>query len=120
MELTTDFFNTLKNHAVPLDQRAVASLAHSAMALDIYAWLAQRLCRIPGKSDNLVPWVSLHEQFGSGYKLVRQFRKVFMETLRDVLTQYPAAQVEVTSEGLILKRSAPPVTSGGSGKLLLP
>lgn len=119
VELTTDFFNTLKNHAVPLDQRAVASLAHSAMALDIYAWLAQRLCRIAGRSDNLVPWINLHEQFGSGYKLLRQFRKVFTETLKDVLSQYPAAQVEVTGEGLILKRSAPPVTTG-SVRLLNP
>ena len=61
------------------------------MALDIYAWLAQRLCRIPSKSDALVPWFSLHEQFGSGYKQIRQFRKVFLDTLKDVLSQYPAA-----------------------------
>lgn len=111
VELTTDFFNTLKAHAVPLDQRAVGALAHSAMALDVYAWLAQRLCRIPGRADALVPWFSLHEQFGWGYKHIRQFRKVYLETLKSVLTQYPAADVSVSSEGLILKRSAPPITS---------
>lgn len=111
VELTTDFFNTLRDHAVPLDQRAVGALAHSAMALDVYAWLAQRLCRIPGRSDALVPWFSLHEQFGSGYKHIRQFRKVFLETIKDVLTQYPAANVFPTAEGLILKRSSPPIAS---------
>lgn len=117
VELTTDFFNTLKDHAVPLDQRAVAALAHSAMALDIYAWLAQSLCRIPSKSDALVPWFSLHEQFGSGYKQIRQFRKVFLDTLKDVLSQYPAAHASPTGEGLVLKRSSPPIASS---KLLNP
>ncbi|MBL8879295.1 MAG: hypothetical protein JNG88_09270, partial [Phycisphaerales bacterium] len=46
LELTQDFFNTLKSHAVPLDYRALAALKHSALALDIYTWLAHRLCRV--------------------------------------------------------------------------
>lgn len=36
-----------QKHTVPLDERALAGLAHSAMALDIYTWLAQRLHRVP-------------------------------------------------------------------------
>lgn len=111
VELTEDFFSTLQRHAVPLDHRAVASLAHSALALDIYAWLAQRLRRIQGTSDALVTWVNLYEQFGSTYKQIRQFRKAFLDTLRDVLSQYPTAQVKVTGEGLILKKSPPPISS---------
>lgn len=31
-----DFFDTLINHAVPLDYRALGALKHSAIALDIY------------------------------------------------------------------------------------
>ena len=111
VELTMDFFNTLKDHAVPLDHRAVAALAHSAMALDLYAWLAQRLWRIGAKSDALVPWVSLHQQFGQGYKHIRQLRAAFLDTMKDVLTQYPAAQVIPTAEGLVLKKSPPPIAS---------
>jgi len=41
--LSADYFENLMLHAVPLDERAVAALAHSAMALDLYMWLAQRL-----------------------------------------------------------------------------
>lgn len=33
--------------AVPLNETAVMRLAHNAMALDIYTWLAQRLHRVP-------------------------------------------------------------------------
>src|SRR4051812_22630732 len=44
LELSQEFFDTLVNHAVPLDYRALAGLKHSALALDIYTWLAHRLC----------------------------------------------------------------------------
>jgi len=45
LHLNQKYFDSLQKHAVPLDERALAALAHSAMALDIYAWLAQRLHR---------------------------------------------------------------------------
>jgi len=110
VELSREYFDTLINHAVPLDQRAVAALSHSAMALDIYAWLAQRLCRIHPQSDALVPWVSLHQQFGLGYTTrIRRFRQVFLKTLNAVLQEYPAARLKPTQEGLVLKASAPPI-----------
>jgi len=43
LELTQDFYNTLLDHAVPLDYRALSALKHSALALDVYTWLAHRL-----------------------------------------------------------------------------
>ena len=46
LELSPEFFETLTHHAVPLDYRAIAALKHSALALDVYTWLAHRLCRI--------------------------------------------------------------------------
>ena len=45
VRLSLDYFESLKRHAVPLDERALAALAHSALALDMYCWLAQRLHR---------------------------------------------------------------------------
>jgi hypothetical protein len=110
VELSDSYFQSLLNHAVPLDQRAVAALAHNAMALDIYAWLAQRLCRISQVTPALVPWVSLHEQFGHGYESVRKFRQVFLHTLKTcVVPAYPDAKIEATPQGLILKTSPPPI-----------
>ena len=46
VRLSLDYFESLKAHAVPLDERALSALSHSAMGLDVYAWLAQRLHRI--------------------------------------------------------------------------
>jgi Plasmid encoded RepA protein len=43
------YFESLQKHAVPLDERALAALSNSPVALDLYAWLAQRLHRISKK-----------------------------------------------------------------------
>ncbi|MCY4671753.1 MAG: replication protein RepA [Rhodococcus sp.] len=108
--LNTRYFESLMEHAVPLNERAVRALQHSAVGLDIYAWLAQRLHRIPAGHSQFVPWTGLHTQFGTGYKLIRQFRVFFLKQLRAVLTQYPNARVEVEgTNGMRLHRSPPPV-----------
>ncbi len=109
LELTKDYFDDLSKHAVPLDPRAIAALSHSAMALDIYAWLTQRLWRVAANKPYKVTWVNLHQQFGNGYKLIRQFRSAFLKTLKDVQSQYPEARLEADEGGLWLKQSPPPI-----------
>ena len=64
VRLSTEYFESLQKHAVPLNEADLGALAHSAMALDIYAWLAQRLYRIDSRKPAFIPWVSLKEQFG--------------------------------------------------------
>ena len=86
IRLNTDYFASLVAHAVPLDERAVVALSHSAMALDIYTWLAQRLHRVPHGRTDLVPWTSLFEQFGAGYTRLRAFRSFFVKQLAAVHT----------------------------------
>lgn len=49
---------------MPLDERAVAALSHSAMGLDIYAWLSQRLHRVDPRKPAFIPWTALKGQFG--------------------------------------------------------
>ena len=94
---------------MPLDERAVAALAHSAVALDTYTWLAQRLHRIAEGREELVPWAPLHEQFGAGYAEIRFFRRFFLAQLRAVHTQYPQARITADEKGLRLRHSRPPV-----------
>ena len=112
VQLSRDYFESLQKHAVPLDERALAALAHSALALDVYAWLAQRLHRIDPGKPQFVTWAALKEQFGPGYSRLRAFRADFKQTLDAVLTQYRAARVEVDDRGMTLHRSQPPVLKG--------
>jgi hypothetical protein len=109
VHLSDEYFSTLKNHAVPLDYRAVSALQHNALALDIYKWLAQRLCRIPANKPAFIPWPAVQLQFGQGYKAIRFFRRVFLKTLKLVQTQYPAAKLSANEKGLILHLSPPPI-----------
>jgi Plasmid encoded RepA protein len=113
VRLSLDYFESLKAHAVPLDERALSALSHSAMALDLYAWLAQRLHRIPKPHRQFIPWPAIKEQFGADYDRLRKFREVFLTTLRQVHTVYPAAKIDVQDGGLLLHTSPPPVVKTG-------
>jgi len=75
------------------------------MDLDIYAWLAQRLCRVSPSSDALVPSTSLHQQFGPGYtKHIRKIREDFLQTLNKTdLPEYPLARLHSRAKGSSLK-----------------
>ncbi|XVJ51428.1 MAG: replication protein [Vampirovibrio sp.] len=109
MELSHEFYETLNSHAVPLDHRALAALKHSALSLDIYTWLAHRLCRIEKFSGTKVSWNNLKEQFGQEYKESRDFKRQMRQSLHQVLAVYPDARVEETIGGLLLKPSSPPI-----------
>lgn len=107
--LSTDYFESLTKHAVPLDERAIAALSHSAMALDLYSWLAQRLHRVdPGKAA-FIPWTALKAQFGWHYSRMRKFREVFRQTLDLVCSQYRGARIELDGRGMTLRNSPSPV-----------
>ena len=129
VQLSDDFYESLVQHAVPLDPRALGALKHSASALDCYQWLAQRLCRVSSRGQ-FISWSALHDQLGGNIKQLRYWRREFTGqgskgkgTLPQVLYVYPAASkvVESTSEGLILRYAPPPVPKFGrvqSGRYL--
>jgi hypothetical protein len=109
VRLNSTYFESLQKHAVPLHPSALRALSHNAMALDVYAWLAQRLWRIKPGTRQLVTWKALKDQFGWNYGRMDNFRRVFKLTLRDVLIHYAAARLEMDEQGMILRYSAPPI-----------
>lgn len=109
LKLSLDYYDSLTKFAVPLDERAIAALAHSALALDIYCWLAQRLHRVPTGKGQLVGWAALQEQFGQEYTRIRKFREFFLAILPQVRGAYPEARLEIDVRGLTLWQSPPPV-----------
>lgn len=131
IQLSQEYFQSLMNHAVPLDEGHIAALSHSALALDVYTWLAQRLHRISVGKPARISWAALHGQFGQGYNPdhMSKFRQVFRVALKEVLTVYRAARIddddqkppriysqggryvwrEKPAKGLTLYNSPPPV-----------
>lgn len=110
IQLTDDYYNSLANHAIPLDERALAALSHNAMALDIYAWLAQRLHRINPKEPQFLTWKALKDQFGKGYTHMYKFKQIFRKTLAMARMQYPRANIqEQMNKGYYLSNSPSPI-----------
>lgn len=108
LTLSTDYFESLLAHAVPLDPRALGALSHSALALDVYAFLARRL---HGLDKSLrVPYVSLKEQFGQEYADLKPFKNKFLAAMKQVLSVYPEAKVEQITGGIMLNPSRPPIS----------
>ena len=115
MVLSEHFYGSLMDGAVPLDNRALHALKGSALALDIYAWLAHRLHRIDGRGVVLY-WKSLREQFAQEYKGKdpdKDFKRAFLAALRKVQAVYPAAKVKQVTGGLLLNGSPPPIPYKG-------
>lgn len=108
--LGQEYFDNLTRYAVPLDMRAVHALQNNAFALDMYAWLAQRLWRIDVSNPQWISWVALMDQFGQGYRRIDNFKRDFRATLMMVLSQYPKARIhEDRNKGFILHSSPPPI-----------
>jgi hypothetical protein len=111
VRLSAEYYASLARHAVPLDRRAVGALAGSALALDVYTWLAQRLHRVSAREPQFIPWTAVYDQFGQGYARLRDFRRRFLDTLKLVHAVYPQARFTADERGLTLEQSAPPIAS---------
>lgn len=109
VELSAEFFASLKDHALPLDPRGISALQHSARGLDCYTWLAHRLPRVRHARGDLVTWRALFQQFGGEAATVKEFRKEFAKALNQALAAYPFAKIEDVEGGLRLYRSPPPI-----------
>lgn len=108
VELTAEFYDSLRETAVPLEHGALAKLTHSALALDLYTWLAHRLYRVR-RGGSRISWAALQEQFGGEYADRKHFKREIRTRLRDVLGVYPSAKVEEVEGGLMLHASPPPI-----------
>lgn len=109
IELTAEFYGSLVEYAVPLDARALGALKHSALALDLYTWLAHRLHRVRLPTGTKLSWANLRAQFGQEYASPKDFKREMAKALRAVIAVYPDARVEQVVGGLVLLPSRPPV-----------
>tara|TARA_A100001515_G_scaffold124839_1_gene109329 strand:- start:588 stop:1490 length:903 start_codon:yes stop_codon:yes gene_type:complete len=118
VEFSPDFYESLRHHAVPLRKEAVGALKHSARALDVYVWLAHRLCRVSSSKSVRIRWTTLRFQFGRRDQKMESFKRAFKTALKQVLMVYPEAKVEIVNGGLCLHRSPPPITKKRPKRLL--
>ena len=105
--LNEEFYKALRDHPVPISTSALRAIGPRSMVIDVYIWLAYRLHAL--STDVLVSWSALHNQFGSGFQLIRKFRGHFIECLDLALAAYPDARVSIDEKGITLQPSRPAI-----------
>jgi hypothetical protein len=107
VELSAKFYEHIKEHAVPLDKRAIAHLAGNSLGLDLYTLFAYRLPRL--KDGLHLSWLQIRDQLGSGEVHTRSLAQRIRDVLPEIAAVYPEAKVEATRHGLMLRPSPPAV-----------
>ncbi len=107
VQLDEGFWQSLKDHPVPIREEALRAIGAKSLAIDVYVWMAYRLHSLTRPTP--VSWTAIHGQFGAGFRLVRQIKPTFTDALNLALAVYPEAQVDVEKDGIVLHPSAPAV-----------
>lgn len=108
--LSEGFYDSLVDHAVPLNENAISQLRDSATALDLYTWLAYRLPRISNGRPAVLSWQQLAVHFGNDGHNIRKFRQTIREAWEKMVSGvYPEARVEFDTKAVYLYPSPSPL-----------
>lgn len=107
VRLDEHFWQSLREHPVPVREEAIRAIGTRSLAIDVYIWLAYRLHSLTKPTS--VSWTAIHGQFGAGFRLIRQIKPTFCEALQLALAVYPDARVDVDKEGIVLHPSPPAI-----------
>ena len=105
--LDETFWRALRDHPVPLQERAIRELAHRSLALDVYIWLAWRCHELKGPVD--ISWVALNAQFNTTGRPLKHFKPLFADAIRAATAAYPECRPDVEERGVTLHPTRPPV-----------
>lgn len=107
--LSQEFYESLTDHALPVDIRAMGALSHSAKQMDLMLWLSYRLKSL--NKNYFLTWELLKDQFCQS-KTMRMidFQKRFKEDLNDIQAVFDRPlPIQLTDKGMLLKPSDPKV-----------
>jgi hypothetical protein len=117
VQLSEEFFNAITQQPFPIDTKAIAALKRSPLALDLYAWCAQRsyVATKQNRASRCITWQMLAEQFGGDYAHRQHFRAAVKRALEQVKAVYPGLNVEYVRGGLRIHpgATAVPELAGG-------
>lgn len=100
LTLDQEFYDSLREHALPVDMRALRAFSQSAKQIDMLLWLGYRLRKVERRYP--ISWEALQEQFGCNVKHLWKFKQGFAEDLEAIREVFPKLPVELSEKGLIL------------------
>lgn len=107
LTFSLDFYQTLAEHALPVNVEAVKAFSNSPRKLDILFWLGYRMKNL--RKPLRISWAALVEQFGQGYARQRDFVADFTQEIGQVSKVFPRLPISVGEDGLSLSPADPEV-----------
>jgi hypothetical protein len=101
VQLSPDFFNSLKERPIPLRFDLVRA-ERKSVGMDLLIWLSYVGHLVASRQEPFsISWKVLEIQFASSYAERRHFKRFFLEALKGVVEQhYPKGRFESSREGL--------------------
>lgn len=105
--LSRDFYDSLEQHALPVDVRALSALSHSAKQMDFLLWLSYRVKDL--EKPYLLAWSKVHEQFcQSKTNRLIDFQRDFRKDMADISEVFDVElPVQLVEKGVLLKPCEP-------------
>lgn len=105
LRLDPEFFESLRQHALPVDVRALRAFSQSARQIDMLLWLGYRMRSVSRRY--VISWPTLMEQFGANVARSRKFKEMFADDLAAMKEVFPALPVELGPDGITLRPCDP-------------
>jgi Plasmid encoded RepA protein len=114
VRLSQEYFESLKHHAVPLNEADLAALAHTAMgSMYTPGWLSACTASIP-KSRLSSRGRLLRSNSAPYYHRMDNFKRFFRKTLTQVQPRYQTARLELDDRGMTARTARRPSANGSS------
>ena len=108
LTLSTEYYESLQQHQVPINMEHLRQLTHSARRMDIYTFLSYRIERVPQRGRVAIPCDALHNLFGRDILAKHHFRARLRQDLK-AICKIHQFEVELDRDVLILRKSRLPV-----------
>jgi Plasmid encoded RepA protein len=105
--LHRDFYESLEQHALPVDIRSLSALSHSAKQMDLLLWLSYRVHELDKKY--FLTWKTIQKQFCQSETMRPiDFEKRFKDDIDAIGETFDTTlPIDLTEKGLWLKPSDP-------------
>ena len=109
--LTHDFYEFVKENAVPVNMQHLVRLARSPRRMDLYNWLSYRTPWIPEKKQEEILLSSVQHLFAPDLdpKSYRKFKQIIRDDIAAIRQIHSGFDVQISGDFLILRKSAPAV-----------
>lgn len=102
LNLSPEFYDALRESAVPFNKDALALFRKSCMEMDLYMYLSYRSKL---RTRTPIPWVGLYRQIGSNFKELRQFKAKLLKALKKVAPHINGCEFMPVDRGLVIKKA---------------